>query len=187
MQSPPTITYRNMDPSLAIDDHIRRRLEELERAHPRIVACNVVIDAPQKKQVKGRAFEVRLTLSVPGPDIHVSRQVGRSGSAEDVSLAIHEAFDAARRLLKEQKREMGRQEVKHHPTVLHGMIDRLFEGEGYGFIAADDGQELYFDRESLLSGNWNDLQIGMRLRFREMQGEKGPYAANVAVASVTAP
>ncbi len=182
MQTPPSITYRNMTPSPAIDGHIHRRIEEMEKAHPRIVGCQVVIDAPQKKHVKGRDFEVRLTLMVPGPDIHVSRCVGRSGAAEDVNLAIHEAFDAARRLLKEQKREMGRVEVKQHPASMHGAIERLFEGEGYGFIAADDSQDVYFDRESLVAGNWNDLKVGTKLRFRIMLGEKGPYAANVSVA-----
>lgn len=182
MQTPPTITYRNMTPSPAIDDHIHRRMDEIAKAHPRIVGCRVVIDAPQKKHVKGRDFEVRVTFMVPGPDIHVARRVGRSGAAEDVNLAIHEAFDAARRLLQEQKREMGSVEVKQHSPVLHGRVDRLFEGEGYGFVVADDGHEVYFDREGLVSGDWKALKVGTKLRFREMAGDKGPYATNVAIA-----
>jgi cold shock CspA family protein/ribosome-associated translation inhibitor RaiA len=183
MESSPSISYRNMDASADIDAHVNRRIAELEKTHPHIVGCDVVIDAPKKKHVTGGEFTVRITLRVPGPDIHVERHVGRSGANEDVNLAIHEAFDAARRILKEQKREMGAREIKHHPPVLHGTIDRLFEGEGYGFITADDGRELYFGRDSLETGDWADLRVGTKLRFREMEGEKGAFAANVTIMS----
>ena len=182
MERPVSITFRNMDGSEALEEHIHRRIDELEKTHPNIVGCNVVVEAPRKKQVTGTEYLVRITLSVPGPDIHVERSYGRSGEAEDVNLAIHKAFDAARTILKEQKRKMGNVEVKHHPEVAHGTIDRMFEGEGYGFITADDGSELYFDRDSLVNGEWDKLRVGTKLRFREMDGEKGPFAANVSVA-----
>lgn len=182
MQSPPKITYLNMTPSNAIDDHVNRRLEELEKYHPRIVGCDVVIAAPQKLKRNARDFEVRLTIRVPGPDIYVAQHVGRSGAVEDVNLAIHKAFDSARRTLKEQKREMSRREVKHHPPVTHGRIERLFAGEGYGYAVTDDGREVYFERDSLVSGDWDKLKIDGTIRFREMAGEKGPYAANISVA-----
>ncbi|WP_193176691.1 HPF/RaiA family ribosome-associated protein [Oricola nitratireducens] len=182
MQRPASITFRNMDKSAVLETHVHKRIGELEKAHPHIVGCDVVIEAPQKKKVTGTEFAVRLTISVPGPDIHVERHVGRSGAAEDANLAIHEAFDAARRILKEQKRKMGSVEVKHHDPVMHGTIDRLFEGEGYGFITSDDGNEVYFERDSMTNGDWDSLRVGTKLRFREMAGEKGPFAANVAVA-----
>lgn len=181
MERPPSITFRNMQGSPEIEDHIRRRIDELEKTHPHVIGCDVVVEAPQKQHVTGTEFAVRITLSVPGPDIHVERHLGRSGASEDVNLAIHDAFDAARRKLKEQKREMGALEVKHHAPILHGVIDRLFEGEGYGFITADDGRELYFGRDHLVTGEWDKLRVGTKLRFREMEGDKGPFAANVAV------
>lgn len=181
MQSPPKITFRNMDSSSAIEDHINRRIAELEKYHPRIVSCSVVVEASPKKHQTGREFGVELTINVPGPDIHVSRSMGRSRAPEDVNLAIHEVFDAARRKLKEQDRSMGRVEVKQHPPVLHGTIDRLFEGEGYGFIKADDGREVYFQRESMSKGEWDSLRVDLKVRFREEIGEKGPFATNVAV------
>ncbi|MFZ2102284.1 MAG: HPF/RaiA family ribosome-associated protein [Oricola sp.] len=182
MEKPVNIAFRNMDGSAELEEHIHRRIAELEKTHPHIVGCNVVVEAPQKKHVTGTEFAVRITLSVPGPDIHVERHVGRSGAKEDVNLAIHEAFDAARRILKEQKREMGGQEVKHHAPMLHGTIDRLFEGEGYGFITAEDGREVYFERDNLTSGSWDSLRVGAKLRFRGMEGGKGPYAVNVTMA-----
>ena len=181
MQKSPSITFRNLDPSPAIEDHIRQRIQELEKYHPRIIGCIVVVIASEKKKVTGRDFEVQLTISVPGPDIYIARTVGRSQAAEDVNLAIHEVFDAARRAIKDQEEKMNQQHVKHHPTLLHGTIDRLFEGEGYGFIKADDGREVYFERDNLTTGQWADARPDMKVRFREEMGDKGPYAMNVAL------
>ncbi len=183
MQSPPTITFRNLESSSAVEDHIRRRIEELEDHHPRIVACDVVVSQVTTRQVTGNQFEVDVTVRIPGPDVRVSSKMGRSTAADDVNLAIHRAFDAARRELKERQRKMDHLDVKHHPPVLHGVIDRLFEGEGYGFIQADDGNEVYFEQDNLTSGNWRELRIGMKVRFREADGPKGSYATNVAVRS----
>lgn len=78
---------------------------------------------------------------------------------------------------------MGRVEVKQHSPILHGHIDRLFTDEGYGFIKADDGNEVYFQRDSLTTGVWDELVVDAKVRFREEIGEKGPYATNVAVQS----
>jgi ribosomal subunit interface protein len=181
MQSPPSITFRDIDPSPAIKAHINKRIEELEHYHPRIISCDVVVQAPQKPKVTGREYGVQLTVRVPGPDIRVSRSLGRSHAAEDVNLVIHEVFDAARRKLKEQNRRMGGVDVKQHPPILHGTVDRLFEGEGYGFIKADDGREVYFERDNLTGGDWNILHVDMKVRFREEMGEKGAYATNVTI------
>lgn len=179
MQTAPQISFRNIDPSDAVEDHVRRRIAELEEVYPRIISCEVVIEAPQKRKVSGREFTVRLKLGVPGRDIETSREVGRSGAAEDVNIAIHEAFDAARRILQDQDARLDPQHTKHHPPVVHGRIDRLFEGEGYGFIVADDGQEVYFERDNLTRDCWNELKVDARLRFRVEEGDKGPYAMKV--------
>ena len=106
MQSPLTITFRNLAPSEAVEEHVRRRFADLEKVYPRIVGGEVVVEAPQKRKVTGRAFKVHVRVEVPGPDINVTRQIGQSGAAEDVSLAINEAFETTGRLLLERKREM---------------------------------------------------------------------------------
>lgn len=179
MQSEPTITFRNLEQSDAIEDHVRRRIDELEEFHPRIVSCDVVVEALDRKKVSGREFEVQIKLGVPGPDIEVDRHVGRSEAAEDVNVAIHDAFDAARRILQDQERKMSALHVKHHPPVVHGRIDRLFEGEGYGFIVAEDGSEVFFERDNLTKDCWNALRVDTRVRFRMDEGPKGYFAMNV--------
>lgn len=65
--------------------------------------------------------------------------------------------------------------------LLHGIVDRIFPGEGYGFIKADDGKEVYFEKDNLTTGNWKYLAIDRKVRFREEIGDKGPYAINLAM------
>ncbi len=63
--------------------------------------------------------------------------------------------------------------MKYHAAILHGVIVELEPQLGYGFVRADDGKQVYFQKDSLVSGDWNALEIGTRLRFREQDGENG--------------
>lgn len=182
MQTEPHITFRNMDRSEAIEDHIRARIAELEKYHSRITSCDVVVEAPRKHQVTGTEFRIKLHIQVPGPDVHVSRSLGRSEAVADLNLAIHKAFDAARRALKEQVRKMGNVETKHHAEVLYGTVARLVPGTDFGFIRLDDGREVYFERDNLTAGDWADVTARSKVRFRMETGPKGPYAVNVSLA-----
>jgi ribosomal subunit interface protein len=180
MQSTTRISWRNLTASPAIEELIERRIEALERFDPHIVSCNVVVEAPQKRQASARGFQVRVDLQVPGPNISVSRSVRQGHAADDLRIAVNTAFEAVERRLKEHKRKLVGQEVKHHSPILHGEIVELEPELGYGFLRADDGLEVYFQRDGLVNGNWKGLRLGDRLRFREIDGEKGPFAVDVA-------
>lgn len=181
MQTKPTISYRNLPSSAILDEIIHKRIDALEKFSSAIVGCHVVIEAPQKRRLNARGFEVRIHLEVPGPDLSVSRSVRQGDAQDDAKLAINSAFGALEKRLKEQKRKMNAQEVKHHPPILHGEIVELIGDQGYGYLRGDDGREVYFQRDSLVAGNWDRLGLGDRLRFREMDGEKGAFAVDVAV------
>lgn len=181
MESEPHITFRNLDSSPLLREHILTRIAELEKYHPGIIGCDVVVEAPVKKQHTGGRFDVHLTVFVPGEDINVTRGVGRSDATEDVNLAIHKAFDAARRALKEKKRKMDAVEVKPKPPVQHGTIDRVFADEDFGFIKGDNQREVFFQRDTLTKGDWEKMAPGTRVRFDEEFGEKGYFASHVAV------
>jgi ribosome-associated translation inhibitor RaiA len=105
MQIAPKITFHNLGPSEAIESHVRRRLADLEKLFPRIIGCDVVIEAPQKRKLSGRAFKIHLKVAIPGPDIDVTRDIEQSAASDDVNLAIHDAFTTAGRILVERKRE----------------------------------------------------------------------------------
>ena len=181
MKSQPIITWRNMDHSPAVDTLVRARITALERFHPNIIGCTVVIDAPQKRRVSGRGFDVRVRLEIPGPNLTVARSVRHGSAHDDVTRALNAAFSALEGRLKAKRQVVGGQEVKHHPPEIHGEIVELEGALGWGHLRADDGREVYFQRDSLVKGEWDALTLGDRLRFRERDGEKGAYATDIAV------
>ena len=94
-------------------------------------------------------------------------------------MAIRDSFDAARRVLEDQVRKMSGHRTKRHPTTSQGQVVRIFDEDGYGFIETVDGHEVFFDGDSVTGQAWARLDIGSRVRFKEMDGDKGPYGSQV--------
>jgi cold shock CspA family protein/ribosome-associated translation inhibitor RaiA len=178
MQTPLQISFQNMEPSPAIESRIREKAAKLERFHDRILRCSVVVAAPHQHQRKGQLYTVRISLQVPGKDIHVGHTGPQDHAHEDVNVAIRDAFDAAIRLLEDQARTM-RGDVKSHVAPLSGKVVRLFDE--YGFIETAQGGDIYFHRNSVAGGAFEKLKPGdeVRLVIAEQEGEKGPQASTV--------
>jgi cold shock CspA family protein len=100
--------------------------------------------------------------------------------AEDLEIAIRDAFDAARRKLEDFARRQ-RGTVKHHEELPHAHISALFPDKGYGFLTTLDNREIYFHEHSVLNYDFKHLKVGMKVRFVEEQGVKGPQASTVTV------
>lgn len=113
MQLPVQITFRNMDTSDALEATVRQRAEALERHCPDIIACRVVLEARHRRHRKGKLYHVRVDISVPGRDIVAARDPSDDHAHEDMSVAIRDAFDAARRQLEDHTRR-ARGETKNH-------------------------------------------------------------------------
>jgi cold shock CspA family protein len=94
-------------------------------------------------------------------------------------VAVHEAFDAARRRLEDFAREQ-RGVLKAHEEPAHGEVVELSKVDGYGFIQAGEGR-IYFNRASVLDGGFDALEVGAQVAFVEEKGEKGPQASTVRV------
>src|SRR5947209_5950535 len=86
-----------------------------------------------------------LDITVPGREIVVGRDSKPGRSHDNISVAIRDAFDAARRQIEDHAR-IHRGEVKLHSLPDHGRIIRLFPKEDYGFIATAYSGEVYFHR-----------------------------------------
>jgi ribosomal subunit interface protein len=113
MQIPLQISFRNMDPSPTVEERIRKKAAKLERFHDRIIGCTVVVEAPHRHHHKGKLYNVRVDISVPGKDVVVDHTKPVDHAHEDVYVAIRDAFDAATRRLEDQARRM-RGNVKSH-------------------------------------------------------------------------
>jgi len=177
MQIPLQLSFKNMDPSPAIEARIREKVAKLEQFHGRIVGCTVVVEAPHRHQHKGKLYNVRIDLSVPGKDVHIGRSGPQNRAHEDVYVAIRDAFNAAGRLLEDQSRRM-RGDVKTHEAPDHGRVVRLFPD--YGFATTPDGQEVYFHRNSVANDAFDKLEVGSEVRIvLAPDGVEGPQASTV--------
>jgi cold shock protein len=66
------------------------------------------------------------------------------------------------------------------PTM-NGTIKRLVNGKGFGFIAADDGNEYFFHQSACSQTAFDDLREGQNVTFERGNGPKGPRAENVTL------
>lgn len=62
---------------------------------------------------------------------------------------------------------------------MSGTIVRLISDRHFGFIRADDGQEVFFHASALAAGDFAALTVNQTVDFDLERGEKGPKAANV--------
>jgi ribosomal subunit interface protein len=172
------ISFKDLEPSPAIEARIREKAARLERFHERIVGCHVTVEAPHRRHRHGKLYRIRIDLSLPGKDVFVDRAGPQDHAHEDVYVAIRDAFDAAVRQLEDHARRM-RGDVKAHEVPDHGRIARLL-GD-YGFIDDTDGREVYFHRNSVVDGSFEQLNVGdeVRLTIDEEEGLKGPQASSV--------
>jgi len=180
MQHPLQITFRGMDPSIAIEAAIRARVSRLERFHGRITRCHVTVDVPHRHQTKGRLMAVRLDISTPTREIVVTRDPPADHTHEDFHVVLRDAFNAATRQLEDELQRR-RGEVKTHEEPLAGRVSRLFATTGYGFIVTPDELEIYFHENSVVGGSFADLEVGSEVRFTLAPNEskKGPQASSV--------
>ena len=74
MQIPLQISFRNMDPSPAIEAVVREKAAKLDRFFERIVSCDVTIEAPHRHHHKGKLYKVRIDIGMPGKDVHVTQE-----------------------------------------------------------------------------------------------------------------
>jgi ribosomal subunit interface protein len=170
MQIPVQVTFRNMRPSDAVEANVREKAGKLERHFERVVSCRVVVEAPHRRQTKGKLYNVRIDIGVPGKEIVVNH----------AGVAIRDAFNAAARRLEDHARKI-RGEVKSHEVPPHGRVARLFAYQGYGFIEMSDGREVYFHENSVVDGSFAQLEIGHEVRVVVAYGESadGPQASTV--------
>lgn len=175
MQIPLQVTFHEVSHSDALEAHIREKVQKLEQFYSSLIGCKVVVDQPGLHQHKGKPFNIRIDLVVPGGEIVIDRQQN-----QDVYVALRDAFDAARRKLEDYGRRQ-RLEVKAHDPVLSGKVARLVPEEAYGFIAGLDGREFYFSAANLAHGSFDQLQEGDEVHFLEDVGGEGFQAKRVSL------
>jgi cold shock CspA family protein len=204
MEIPLKITFRNMAPSKAIEANIKEKTAKLDSLYDGIMSCRVIVEAPHRHHHKGKAYQVRIDITVPGDEIVINRapkrleaaksarpedlekdltenhEPSKHGAHEDVYVAIRDAFNAAGRKLQDHARRR-RGKVKVHEPAAQARVVRIFPIEDYGFLETPDGREIYFHKNSVLQTSFDRLEVGTEVYFAEEVGEKGPQASTVRV------
>jgi cold shock CspA family protein/ribosome-associated translation inhibitor RaiA len=196
MQLTPTITFRGLDRSAALEAEIRTRIDKLETYDRSIISCQVLVELAQRHHEAGNRYHVQIDLTVPGDEIIVAHEASLYATDQDLHLAkatkqdeadpqrkhavvaVREAFDIARRQLQDYARRH-RGSVKTAARQPRGRVVQLFPVDEYGFIEAEDGHEVYFQKSSVLKGAFKRLTVDSAVSFVEESGEKGPQASTV--------
>ena len=172
---PLELTFRDVAHEAALDSLVRQQVHRLQRFCDHIDSCRVAIERPHRHQGSGDDFRVRIDLRVAAGREIVADQHSTEAPLQQV---VRDAFHAAERQLKKVQ-EQQRGFVKAHPeSDVQGIVAKLMPD--YGFIASQ-GRDVYFHANSVVSGEFDDLRVGMGVAFREEPGNDGPQASSVRV------
>ena len=135
---------------------------------------------------------VHIELGIPGrSDLVVSHEpehLLRKYRHPDLHKAINEAFRIAERQLLDLKEQRdGRTKVGNHDTENQslGQVAEITPEQDFGFLLTKEGGLLYFHRNSLLSGDFDNLEGGEHVHYNEDVGDTGPIATKVRVKART--
>ena len=178
MQTELKIDFHGAQTSEALRQSIVEHVGRLEHVFGRFTACHVTIRAPGHRHQKGGLYELDVHITLPGGrEIAVTHTSHQDRRHADLEFAVNDAFRRAKRILQDRVRDM-QGHVKAHAEAPVGIVASYDEAAGYGFLRAGDGREVYFHKNSVV-GEHVHPSPGMRVRFHETVGEKGPQASSV--------
>ena len=176
MDVPPEIAFRNLDPTDTLKSLIIEETDSLKKVHLRLVSCRVMVEEAS------RGFpHVRLDIGIPGSGLVVNREAPLDPMRREVAQAVREAFDVARRQLRERHKRWSldsqRRELPPHGCIVRLVMDA--PGVRYGFLLTGEDRQICFHENAVRGTSWEDLEEGMEMRFVEAGGQEGPQASAV--------
>lgn len=188
MQVPLEIAFHNYEAPDWAENEIRARVADLEKIYDRVISCRVRVDQRATNSSGTIPPVVHIEIGLPGcPDIVVAHEpdhLMRKFQHPDLFNAINEAFRIAERCLHDVKEQRdGRTKEIHHdaPNQALGQVAEIDPGGDFGFLLTKEGGMLYFHRNSVLSGSFDDLRRGHEVLYVECMGDTGPVANKVRV------
>lgn len=170
---PVQITAKDLRVTQALELKIRQKAEKLKQFHNQVSSCRVVISVPKNHMNRGKLYNVRVDITVPGKEF-----VATHKSDKDIYVAIRDAFSALQRQLEEHSR-IRHGKVKTHELILHGRVDRKMSDAGYGFIQGEDGNEYYFSVTNVSSPSFLMLNVGDSVEFIPVPFDDGVQAHRI--------
>jgi cold shock CspA family protein len=188
MQVPLEIAFHNIGHSRWAEGEIRARVANLEKLYDRLISCRVRVDQRADNNNGTIPPVVRIELGIPGrKELVVSHEpdhLQRKFQRPDLRQAIHEAFRVAERQLHDLKElRDGRTKEPFHDSENQslGQVAEIDPSGDFGFLLTREGGLLYFHRNSILSGTFDELKRGDAVHYVQHTGDTGPTAAKVRV------
>ena len=176
MQTPIEITLRDVPSSPTLQNLLRQQAKRLDRFCENLTSCRVAIERPHRHQQSGNPYRVRIEVTLPPrKDLVVVQDPEDNQKHTGLHAVIRRAFRTMERQLKDST-DLRRGDVKTHAEP-RALVVRLFDD--YGFLKSLDGREIYFHRNTVLHGDFDNLEVGSEVRFEESAGEEGPQATTV--------
>lgn len=180
MQTPIELSFQHVEPSEDIKALVHEKAGQLERFFDAITSCHVYIRAPHKSQRKGNLYEVTIEVRVPGNELVVRNDQNDVAEHEHLRVAVRDAFAAMVNELKRSKDQI-EGNVKSHDGPLQGKVVEIRHDEDFGQIIAMDNRLIYFHRNSVVDGSFDDLRPRDTVELVVQTGESpiGPQASTV--------
>jgi cold shock CspA family protein/ribosome-associated translation inhibitor RaiA len=172
------IEGRHVEVTAELRSDIEARVDDLlpgqETTHVRVTLTK------RNHRKADDSCEVLIVMQIPGHTITARKQ---QNSFEE---ALRDAFAAMKTELETIRGKRASHDIRSHTPSEHGIVRRLFADEGYGFIAMDNGMEVYFHRNAVHDMAFEDLDEGTEVSLNAEPGEKGLQATTVnPVPSIT--
>lgn len=180
MQTPIEISFKHVEPSDEIKALVEEKVAQLEKFYDGITSCHVYIRAPHQSQRKGNLFEVTIEVRVPGDELVVGNNQNDVARHEHLEVTLRDAFAAMAKEIKRWKGQISG-EVKTHDGQLQGKIVEIHHDQDYGQIIATDNRLIYFHRNSVVDGTFDDLRPRdpVELVVQTKESDIGPQASTV--------
>ncbi|MDX2229114.1 MAG: HPF/RaiA family ribosome-associated protein [Leptolyngbyaceae cyanobacterium bins.349] len=179
------VTYRDVERSDAIDTLIQEKLAKLERLCSYINSCHIAIEKVHDRPSHGSPYRVRIDLTLPpNHELVADSNPGDTNQHVALDTVIRDAFSKMERQLKaqtRQQREAEKAQINTDPQDTTALVTKIFREQGYGFIKALDGEDIYFHRNSVIHDDFDRLEVGTGVRYVATMGEQGPQATTVQI------
>ena len=139
MQLPLQIAFRHMEPNDALEAIVREKAAKLDTFGEHIMSCRVVVQPAGKHHLHGNLYEVRLDIKLPQGEIAVTHEPSEHTEYKEMTVALRDAFDSARRQLEDYVRRQ-RADVKSLETLRPRSGKQALPGRGL-WLPGDAGRQ----------------------------------------------
>jgi cold shock CspA family protein len=182
MNVPLEISFRDVEKTDDLENLLRGEASSLEEVNDHVSSCRISVERPQKHLRTGSPYRVRIDMTVPpGHEIVAKREPGQGEMHEELETVILDAFDDARRQLRELNDRQAGEEKRHPAQETTALVHRLVPQEDFGFLKTLDGRDVYFHRNSVANNDFDRLAVGTGVRHAAEMGENGLQATTVRI------